>query len=534
MKPIHLLFLFITLLFGSSSGYCESESEYQYWSTLLEFNHLDFVDPLDMRVTNVNRIPDDKCLLFFIKGGSWHLASATFFLMFKGGLTCEVSLEPENMLTKWYWFSGFKDQIGRYSIGNFERSQFFQNPQSLYGLDFENAHHMMVYDMNSSDSPTLKTIFENRDRLLGKPSDKPYRMLIDVKETMASGYKEIVYLSLIRKIEEKFGQPNDVKAFANVNFGESKSDVKNKLGANSSLSLLLEGQGNFPFLHHLYYKLKVTNYNFILKLIFNDDRLGSVSILSDDEPSDTKRTNFEKDFVGFTLLRNYKFKSLNGSDVIDITPALDSDIITPWFYNPKRILTPTLFEDIDVVYPSFSTGISSKKFSIYKLPINTSSYHIERSKKWGGRWRFELDYLPVLFSTRQRVYGEYANSRIEGLLEQLEEIEDFSDLFYTGKDVQDDTKIVDLGDVKKLPRVVFQVEPNYPESLKAARIGGYVVIEWVIDVNGNVLKPRVVRSSHREFNQPAIESIVQAQFTPAIKDGKPVAVRVTQRMDFNP
>jgi protein TonB len=106
--------------------------------------------------------------------------------------------------------------------------------------------------------------------------------------------------------------------------------------------------------------------------------------------------------------------------------------------------------------------------------------------------------------------------------------------FDTGIDALGDMEIFDLRDVDKLPRALFQVEPNYPYSLKQAKIGGYVDLEWVIDVNGRVLKPRVVKSSHREFNQPAIESIMRSKWTPARKDGKPVAVRVKQRMDFNP
>ena len=106
--------------------------------------------------------------------------------------------------------------------------------------------------------------------------------------------------------------------------------------------------------------------------------------------------------------------------------------------------------------------------------------------------------------------------------------------FNTGIDALGDMEIFDLRDVDKLPRALFQVEPNYPYSLKQAKISGWVQLEWVIDANGKVLKPRVVKSSHREFNQPAIESIMRSKWSPARKGGKPVAVRVTQRMDFNP
>jgi len=106
--------------------------------------------------------------------------------------------------------------------------------------------------------------------------------------------------------------------------------------------------------------------------------------------------------------------------------------------------------------------------------------------------------------------------------------------FDAGIDALGDMEIFDLRDVDKLPRALFQVDPNYPYSLKQAKIGGWVQLEWVIDDSGKVLKPRVIKSSHREFNQPAIESIMRSKWSPAQKGGKPVAVRVTQRMDFNP
>ena len=106
--------------------------------------------------------------------------------------------------------------------------------------------------------------------------------------------------------------------------------------------------------------------------------------------------------------------------------------------------------------------------------------------------------------------------------------------FDSGIDALGDMEIFDLRDVDKLPRALFQVEPNYPYSLKQAKISGWVQLEWIIDENGKVLKPRVVKSSHREFNQPAIESIMRSNWSPARKGGKAVNVRVTQRMDFNP
>ena len=106
--------------------------------------------------------------------------------------------------------------------------------------------------------------------------------------------------------------------------------------------------------------------------------------------------------------------------------------------------------------------------------------------------------------------------------------------FDTGIDALEGMQIFELGDLDKHPRPLFQVKPNYPYSLKQAQIAGWVQLEWIIDPNGKVLRPRALKSSHREFEQPAIESILRSKWQPGRKDGQNVAVRVRQRMDFTP
>jgi len=104
---------------------------------------------------------------------------------------------------------------------------------------------------------------------------------------------------------------------------------------------------------------------------------------------------------------------------------------------------------------------------------------------------------------------------------------DFKDV-----NLEEDFQIFDLKDLDKKPRPLFQVEPNYPYSLQQAQIEGWCMVEFVIDDNGNVRRARAYKSSHREFEQPAIDSIMRSRFEPGRKDGKNVATRVRQRIDF--
>ena len=44
------------------------------------------------------------------------------------------------------------------------------------------------------------------------------------------------------------------------------------------------------------------------------------------------------------------------------------------------------------------------------------------------------------------------------------------------------------------PRKILHVTPIYPEAARTAGVTGIVVIEAIIDKNGNVTEPRVIQS----------------------------------------
>lgn len=86
-----------------------------------------------------------------------------------------------------------------------------------------------------------------------------------------------------------------------------------------------------------------------------------------------------------------------------------------------------------------------------------------------------------------------------------------------------------VGDVVPLLRV----EPVYPRQ--AARNGeqGWVKIEFTITEQGIVVDPAVVDARPgRTFDRSALTAIRQWRFQPRIVNGKPVAVRATQVIEF--
>lgn len=68
------------------------------------------------------------------------------------------------------------------------------------------------------------------------------------------------------------------------------------------------------------------------------------------------------------------------------------------------------------------------------------------------------------------------------------------------------------GDVKA-PIVVRRVQPIYPRVALMGRMNGTVVVQCIIDRNGQVRDTRVVRSTFAAFEQPAVDAVRQWVFT---------------------
>lgn len=83
------------------------------------------------------------------------------------------------------------------------------------------------------------------------------------------------------------------------------------------------------------------------------------------------------------------------------------------------------------------------------------------------------------------------------------------------------------------PRPVLQPAPVYPAHLSANSKEGQVVISFIIDSEGKVRLPRVTRSTLVDFERPAVDAVRKWQFKPARRAGEPIAISVTQQVDFN-
>lgn len=77
------------------------------------------------------------------------------------------------------------------------------------------------------------------------------------------------------------------------------------------------------------------------------------------------------------------------------------------------------------------------------------------------------------------------------------------------------------GDVKA-PVVTHRVEPTYTEAARKARVAGTVVVEAIIDKNGNVDRVKVVKGLPAGLGDQAEAAVRRWKFKPGTLNGKPV------------
>ncbi len=95
------------------------------------------------------------------------------------------------------------------------------------------------------------------------------------------------------------------------------------------------------------------------------------------------------------------------------------------------------------------------------------------------------------------------------------------------------SNLFNVGDLDNPPVARVRQAPSYPYDMRRAGINGTVVVEFIINTEGDVIQTQVVRSSHREFEQPALQAVAKWKFKPGRKGGRVVNVRASQLLEFN-
>jgi TonB family protein len=93
-------------------------------------------------------------------------------------------------------------------------------------------------------------------------------------------------------------------------------------------------------------------------------------------------------------------------------------------------------------------------------------------------------------------------------------------------------EIVGADKLDRMPVVTSQARPVYPYSLRLTGNRGEVLVDFIIDPQGDVVKADVTKSSHPDFEAPAVEAVLQWKFKPGIKNGHPVYVHMAVPIIF--
>jgi protein TonB len=72
----------------------------------------------------------------------------------------------------------------------------------------------------------------------------------------------------------------------------------------------------------------------------------------------------------------------------------------------------------------------------------------------------------------------------------------------------------------------------YPEIPKRAGIEGRVTVQFIVDKNGQVNSPKIIRSVHPELDKELLRVIELVRFSPGVQNGVLVKVRMTQTVNF--
>ena len=94
-------------------------------------------------------------------------------------------------------------------------------------------------------------------------------------------------------------------------------------------------------------------------------------------------------------------------------------------------------------------------------------------------------------------------------------------------------ELLDVANLNQLPAPIVQTQPDYPYNLRRAGITGAVEVGFIVDTEGRVRDPWVMRSTNPGFERAAVHAVSTWKFQPGRRDGRPVNVRMSVTIDFS-
>ncbi|MGH8021022.1 MAG: TonB family protein [Opitutaceae bacterium] len=83
------------------------------------------------------------------------------------------------------------------------------------------------------------------------------------------------------------------------------------------------------------------------------------------------------------------------------------------------------------------------------------------------------------------------------------------------------------------PKLTHSVSPVHPEELMAKGVNGTAKLSFRITTEGKVTDAEVMEATDPAFGEAAKAAVAQWVFDPAVRDGQPVAIKVSQEFKFD-
>jgi len=83
------------------------------------------------------------------------------------------------------------------------------------------------------------------------------------------------------------------------------------------------------------------------------------------------------------------------------------------------------------------------------------------------------------------------------------------------------------------PRVTYQHEPEFSDAARVAKYQGVVILSLVVNREGNPMNIRISRPLGYGLDAKAVDAVEGWKFSPAEKDGQPVATKIMVEVNFH-
>ena len=83
-------------------------------------------------------------------------------------------------------------------------------------------------------------------------------------------------------------------------------------------------------------------------------------------------------------------------------------------------------------------------------------------------------------------------------------------------------EVFDISKLDQVPVAKFQARPQYPFEMRRSGVAGEVVVDFIVDTNGDVRNAYSARSTQREFEAAAVQAVSKWKFRPGKRGGRAV------------